>query len=263
MPFVRNAPIDSAPERLDSPPPPASVRRLWWPKLGAAPARASKNPELHSGIGDMILSANDVRHAEIDVVNHRGQRVEIGSILAAEDRIGERRAIDVAFAAHHVVPAHGRRFEPKTPMRACGLRLPARPARPPTSAKRPDHRSGPARAPAVACGAVEFLGGLIGLVKMTQFLEPRGGLVVGRHPLGLAAHEIRPDFKPFQIRLDRVGVFRPRALEIRVVEAQDERAPAAADQEPVQESGAGVADMDAAGRRRREPDHGKRGHSPS
>jgi len=39
---VRNAPIDSAPERLDSPPPPTSVRRLWWPKLGAAPARASK-----------------------------------------------------------------------------------------------------------------------------------------------------------------------------------------------------------------------------
>ena len=28
IPFVRNAAIDSAPERFDSPPPPASVRRL-------------------------------------------------------------------------------------------------------------------------------------------------------------------------------------------------------------------------------------------
>ena len=76
-----------------------------------------ENLDLHGGIGDVILAANDMRHAEIDVVDHRGQRVEIGSILAAEDRIGERRAIDVAFAAHHVVPAHGRRFEAKTPMR--------------------------------------------------------------------------------------------------------------------------------------------------
>jgi hypothetical protein len=58
-----------------------------------------------------------MRHAEIDVVDHRGQRVEIGSILAAEDGIGERSAIDVAGAAHHIVPAHGRWFEAKTPMR--------------------------------------------------------------------------------------------------------------------------------------------------
>jgi hypothetical protein len=58
-----------------------------------------------------------MRHAEIDVVDHRGQRVEIGSILAAEDRIGERGAIDVAFAAHNIVPADGRWFEAKTPKR--------------------------------------------------------------------------------------------------------------------------------------------------
>ena len=37
----------------------------------------------------------------------------------------------------------------------------------------------------------------------------------------------------------------------------------AADEEPVQQSRAGVADMDAAGRRRREPNHRKSGHSPS
>jgi hypothetical protein len=110
---------------------------------------------------------------------------------------------------------------------------------------------------------VELLGGLIGRVQPAQILEPRGGLVVGRHPLRLAAHPVRPYPKPFQIRLDRVGVFRPRTLQIRVVEAQDERPAVAADEEPVQQSGASVADMDAAGRRRREPNHRKSGHSPS
>ena len=76
-----------------------------------------ENLDLHGSIGDVILAANDVRHAEIDVVNHRRQRVEIAPVLAAQDRIGERGAIDVAHAAHHIVPVHSRWFEAKTPMR--------------------------------------------------------------------------------------------------------------------------------------------------
>ena len=76
-----------------------------------------ENLDLHGGVGDVILAANDMRHAEIDVVDHRGQRVEIGPVLAAQNGVGQRGAIDVALAAHHVVPAHGRRFEAKTPMR--------------------------------------------------------------------------------------------------------------------------------------------------
>jgi hypothetical protein len=42
-----------------------------------------ENLDLHGGIGDVILTANDMRHAKIDIVNHRRQRVEIGSILTA------------------------------------------------------------------------------------------------------------------------------------------------------------------------------------
>ena len=34
--------IDSAPVRFESPSPLASIRRLWWPKRGAAPPSASK-----------------------------------------------------------------------------------------------------------------------------------------------------------------------------------------------------------------------------
>ena len=69
-----------------------------------------ENLDLDGGVGDVILAANDMRHPEVDVVDHRGQRVKIGSILAAEDRIGERGAVDVALSAHQVVPAHGHGF---------------------------------------------------------------------------------------------------------------------------------------------------------
>jgi hypothetical protein len=41
----------------------------------------------------------------------------------------------------------------------------------------------------------------------------------------LAAHEVRLDSQPFQVGLDRVGVFRLRTFEIGVIEAKDERAP--------------------------------------
>ena len=97
-------------------------------KASTAPARASKIWICTAVFGDVILAANDMRHAEINVVNHRGQRVEIGSVLAAEDRIGERGAIDMAVAAHHVVPAHNRRFEAKTPVRFAARRFETRSA---------------------------------------------------------------------------------------------------------------------------------------
>ena len=47
-----------------------------------------ENLDLHRSVGDVILATDDMRHAEIDVVDHRGQRVEIGFVLAAQDRIG-------------------------------------------------------------------------------------------------------------------------------------------------------------------------------
>jgi hypothetical protein len=60
----------------------------------------------------------------------------------------------------------------------------------------------------------------------------------------LAAHEVWLDSQPLQIGLDRVGVFRLRTLEISIVEAQNERSIAALGEQPVEQRGAGVADMD-------------------
>ena len=120
--------------------------------------------------------------------------------------------------------------------------------------RRPAERLLPLAAP------VEFVRRLIGGVEAAQGLEPCGGFVVGRDALRLAAHEVRLDSQPLQIGLDRLGVFRLRTLEIRVVEAQNERPIAALGEEPVEQRGAGVADMDAPGRRGRETNDRGEGH---
>jgi hypothetical protein len=82
-----------------------------------------ENLNLYGCIGDVILAANDMRDAEVDVVDHGGKGIEIGPVLALEDGIGERRAIDMAFAANEVVPAHDFGLEAKAPVGASALRL--------------------------------------------------------------------------------------------------------------------------------------------
>ena len=211
----------------------------------------------------MILAADDMGDAELDVVDHRGQRIEVGPVLATENRIGQRRAVDVALAPHHIVPTHYGRLELETPMRLAARRFERRALgfRQAQGGaiidRRPAERLLPLAAP------VEFVRRLIGGVEPAQGFEPRGGFVVGRHPLRLAAHQIRLDSQPLQIDLDRVGVFRLRTLEIGVVEAQNERSIAALGEQPVEQRRAGVADMDAPGRRGREPDDRGRAISPS
>ena len=101
---------------------------------------------------------------------------------------------------------------------------------------------------------VELLRRLVGGIEAALRLERFGGGVIGRHPLRLAAHQVGLDAEPGEILLDRLGVFGLRALEVGVVEAEDERPAMPAGVEPVEQRGAGVADMNAPGRRGRETD---------
>jgi len=73
--------------------------------------------DLRCRVGDVIFAADDVRHAEFDVVDHRRQRVEEASVLALEHRIGNRMCVDLHPAADEIVPSHlfQRQFE--APMR--------------------------------------------------------------------------------------------------------------------------------------------------
>ncbi len=231
------------------------------PRRGAG--ERLENLDLHGGIGDMILAADDVRDAEVDVVDHRGKGVEISSVLAPQHRVGERSAIDMALAAHHVVPAHRRRVEAETPMRPAARRF----ERGAFGVAQAQGRAVVDRRAAQRLLALapplEFLPRLVRRIQPAQRFEFLGRFVISRHALRLPMHAIGRDSEPVEILFDRFGVFGFRAVEIGVVEAQDERPSMPAGVEPVEQRRAGVANVDAPGRRRREADDRRRGHSLS
>ena len=72
--------------------------------------------DLRRGIGDMILAANDMGDAEIDIVDDGRQRVEIAAIVADQHRVGQRGGIDMLLAAHEIVPDDVARLELEAPM---------------------------------------------------------------------------------------------------------------------------------------------------
>ena len=50
--------------------------------------------DLHAGVGDVVVAADDMADAHLDVVDNGGQRIEIRAVLAHQDRIGQRGQID-------------------------------------------------------------------------------------------------------------------------------------------------------------------------
>ena len=86
--------------------------------------------DLHAGIGDMVVAADDMGDAQVDVVDDRRQRVEIGAVLAHQHRVGQRGEVDGLVAAHDdrssglpCAPARtGRRAKFGSRKRQCGLR---------------------------------------------------------------------------------------------------------------------------------------------
>ncbi len=193
--------------------------------------------------------------AEFDVVDHRGQRVEIGSVLPPQDRIGERAAIDVALAAHHVGPADGSRIEAKTPVRlaAGGLERGALVVGQAQGGAVVDRRA--AERLLALAAAVELLRRLIGRVEPAQRLEFFGGGVVKGHPLRLAADEIglerRARRDPPRSSAAYSGFERSTSVSSK---RRMNVPPVAAGEQPVEQSRAGVSDVNAPGRRGRKTD---------
>ena len=60
---------------------------------------ASKISICGSGVGDVVLAADDMAHLEIDIVGDGRQRVEETAVLADQHRIGECRGVDLDIAA--------------------------------------------------------------------------------------------------------------------------------------------------------------------
>src|SRR3954447_25903794 len=59
--------------------------------------------DLRGTVRDMILAANDVRNAKIDVINDARQQVEPAAVLPSHDRIAEKLGVELLLAADEVL----------------------------------------------------------------------------------------------------------------------------------------------------------------
>ena len=100
------APMDSEPRRFDSPAPSAPDQKAV---MGIGRNGAAQRPgdfDLHRRIHHMVLAADHMGDAELDVIDDRRQRVEIAAILADQHRIGQGRRIDMLGPADKIGPFH-------------------------------------------------------------------------------------------------------------------------------------------------------------
>ncbi len=109
--------------RLLSPSPSAPVSRLWCAKVRHRAAQRLEDLDLRAGVGDVVLAADHMGDAEVDVVDHRGQRVEIGAVGADQHRVGHRGGVDRLRALDEVVELHRAAVELEAPMRLAALGL--------------------------------------------------------------------------------------------------------------------------------------------
>ena len=178
--------------------------------------------QLHRGIGDVILAANNMGDREIDVVDDRGQRIKETAVLADQHRVGQRSAVDMRLAADKIAPGHQLVFEHKAPVRAPALGLPAR-ARLWRSMQRGAVVNGrrPARLLHLAA-ALQLLGRLIARVEPAHRAQAIRRRLVKRAAVGLAKREIRDDPEPGEINLDFPRESLGGAGEISVIETKHE-----------------------------------------
>ena len=99
---------------------------------------------------------------------------------------------------------------------------------------------------------LELLRRLVAGVEHTRRLQPLDRRGIGVEAGGLMHGDVGAHAQPMQILLDLVGIFLARARDIGVVEPQHEAAAVLQREQPVEQGGARIADMDVAGRRRRE-----------
>ena len=99
---------------------------------------------------------------------------------------------------------------------------------------------------------LELLGRLVAGIDPAGLAQPLELALVEVEPLRLAHDLVRCQPEPVEIVADRLVELRGRALAVGVVDAQDERAAVLPREQAVVQRGADVADVQPAGRRRRE-----------
>jgi hypothetical protein len=211
----------------------------------------------------VIFAANDMRDLEVDVVHHRGQRVEEAAILADEHGVGEMRRVDLDIAAHQIVPLHLALRELEAPMGFAAL------AFQPGAVFGGEFQRGAVidrrlvRRDLPLAAAVQLVGGFIGRIEMAARLQRFGGAGMGIGPLDLAREDVVRHAQPRHIFQDRGFIFRLAALGIGVIDAQEEFAVMLLREQPVEHGRARIADMEQPGGGWGETDDGHSLSSPA
>ena len=213
----------------------------------------------------MVLAAHHMRDAGLDIVDHRGQGVEIAAILADQHGVGHGRCVDALRPAHEVVPLDALAAQLEAPVRLHARSLELRALVSRQLQRRPViHRRPAARLGDLAFD-VQLLRRLVGRIEQAHGAQLVGGLVIDAEAFGLVEGLDPGQAQPGQVLLEDGLVFLGRALKVGIVDAQDELAALAARKQPVDERGAHIADMDAASGRGSESDdrgdHGRSGPS--
>ena len=214
---------------------------------GLFPAHGADDLQLAEGIVQVVVAADDVADAGIVVVDDDGQHVGRRAVGAQQDHVVELAVLDLNLALHGVGDyrlAGLRRFQADDGLDAGRCLL------------------GVAVAPA-AIVAHRLAGGLLGGAHLVQLLG-RGvamvGVAGGQHlvgDLGVAgrAGELVGDVavplkaEPRQAVENGVDRRLGRTRTVGIFDAQQELAAMMAGEQPVEERGAGAADVQEAGRR--------------
>ena len=217
-------------------------------------AQRLEDLDLGPGVGDVILAADDVGDAHVDVVDHGRQGVEEQAILADQHRIRHRCGVDLGVAAGQVLPGDPLAVQPEAPVRTTALGLVGGPVgfAQAQGGAIIDRRQA-ARELHLAA-AIQFVGGFIAGVQTAGRLEPRSGLLVAVEPLRLVVALIPDEAEPGQVVLDALFELGRGAGQVGVVDAQDEGAALPLGEHPVDQGGADIADVQFARRRRGEAD---------
>ena len=74
------------------------------PKNRSLGPQCLENSNLHTGVGYVVVTANDVRDTEINIIHHRRQGIKISAVFTHQHRIGHRGQIDGLRAPNKVIP---------------------------------------------------------------------------------------------------------------------------------------------------------------
>ena len=171
--------------------------------------------DLHASVRDMVVAPDDMGDAHVDVVGDGRQRIEIGAVLADQDRIGERGEVDRLLAAHKIVPLDlgTLRFhrivaevrQQETPVRPAPVGLVFRDLRMGKLQRLAaiDRRQ-PARAADLA-PEVQLLRRLVAGVEQSCPLQLVDGRFIDLEAPRLVFGRVLEDAEPMQVVEDRVG----------------------------------------------------------